>query len=125
MNAETLNALKQVREAKTTILNKLAGNSISQEEKKIVGDALINLQEQENILINFTLLSMVNKINASNAALENIIQQMDQASQKLSAISNTVKKISNVLSTLTEITTKALSAGLLGWLLILVLKSAA
>jgi len=86
---------------------------------------LINLQEQENILINFTLLSMVNKINASNAALENIIQQMDQASQKLSAISNTVKKISNVLSTLTEITTKALSAGLLGWLLIVVLKSAA
>ena len=86
---------------------------------------MINLQEQENILINFTLLSMVNKINASNAALENIIQQMDQASQKLSAISNTVKKISNVLSTLTEITTKALSAGLLGWLLIVVLKSAA
>jgi len=125
MNTETLNALKQVREAKTTILSKLAGNSISPEEKRIVGEALINLQEQENILINFTLLSMVNKINASNAALENIIQQMDQASQKLSAISNTVKKISNVLSTLTEITTKALSAGLLGWFLIVVLKSAA
>ena len=125
MNTETLNALKQVREAKTTILSKLAGNSISPEEKRIVGEALINLQEQENILINFTLLSMVNKINASNAALENIIQQMDQASQKLSAISNTVKKISNVLSTLTEITTKALSAGLLGWLLIVILKSAA
>ena len=125
MNTETLNALKQVREAKTAILSKLAGNSISQEEKKIVGEALINLQDQENILINFTLLAMVNKINASNADLENIIQQMDHASQKLTAISNTVKKISNVLSTLTEITTKALSAGLLGWLLILVLKSAA
>ena len=125
MNTETLNALKQVREAKTTILTKLADSSISQEEKRIVGEALINLQEQENILINFTLLAMVNKINASNAALENIIQQMDEASKKLSAISNTVKKISNVLSTLTEITTKALSAGLLGWLLIVVLKSAA
>ena len=114
MTTETLNALKQVREAKTMVLAKLTDITISQEEKQILGDVLINLQDQENTLINFTLQDMVDKINASNAALKNLIQQMDNASQNISAISNTIKKISNVLSTLTEITTKALSAGLLG-----------
>jgi hypothetical protein len=114
MKTESLNALKQVREAKMMVLSKLTDTTISQEEKRILGDVLINLQEQENTLINFTLQDMVDKINATNPALENLIQQMDNISQKLSAISNTIKKISNVLSTLTEITTKALNAGLLG-----------
>ena len=114
MTTETLNALKQVREAKTMVLGKLTDVTISQEEKQILGEVLINLQDQENTLINFTLQDMVDKINASNAALKNLIQQMDNASENISEISNTIKKISNVLSTLTEITTKALSAGLLG-----------
>ena len=114
MTTETLSALKQVREAKMMVLGKLSDNTISQEEKRILGDVLINLQEQENTLINFTLQDMIDKINATNVGLENLIKQMDNASQKLSAISNTVKKISGVLSTLTEITTKAMSAGLLG-----------
>jgi hypothetical protein len=114
MNTETLNALKKVTEGKTMVLSKLTDKTISQEEKRILGDVLINLQEQENTLINFTLQAMVDKINISTGALQNLIQQMDNTSQKLSVISNTIKKISNILSTLTEITTKALSAGLLG-----------
>ena len=113
MNTEILNALKQVREAKTIVLNKLTDKTISQDEKRILGDVLINFQEQENTLINFTLNDMVDKINASNAALQNLILQMDNVSQNLSGISNTIKKISNVLSTLAEITTKALNTGLL------------
>ena len=114
MTSVTLNALKQVREAKMMVLDKLTDNTISQEEKRILGDVLINLQDQENTLINFTLQDMIDKINASNAALKNLIQQMENASQKISAISDTIKKISHVLSTLTEITTKAISAGLIG-----------
>ena len=114
MNTESLNALKQVREGKTMVLSKLSDTTISKEEKQIAGEVLIQLQELEDTLINFTLQEMVDKINASNAALQNLLQEMDNASQNISALSNTIKKISNVLSTLTEITTKAISAGLLG-----------
>lgn len=114
MTTETLNALKQVREAKTMVLSKLTDTTVSKEEKLILGDVLINLQDQEDILINFTLQAMVDKINASNSALQDLIKQMNNASQNISEISTAIKKISNVLSTLTEITTKALSAGLLG-----------
>ena len=113
MTTETLNALRQVREAKTMVLDKLSDTTISSEEKQILGEVLINLQEQEDILINSVLQDMVDKINSSNAALQGLIQQMDSTSQKLAAISNTIKKISNILSTLTEITTKALGSGLL------------
>ena len=113
MNTETLNALKQVREAKTMVLNKLTDITLSHAEKQILGEVLLNLQEDEDTLINSVLQDMVDKINASNDALKNLIEQMDKASQNISEISNTIKKISNVLSTLTEITTKALSAGLL------------
>jgi hypothetical protein len=114
MTTETLNALKQVREAKTMVLSKLTDTTVSKEEKLILGDVLINLQDQEDILINFTLQAMVDKINASNSALQDLIKQMNNASQNISEIRTAIKKISNVLSTLTEITTKALSAGLLG-----------
>ena|ERR1700733_469237 len=115
MNTETLNALKQLSEAKRMILDKLA-ETILPDEKRILGDVLINLQEDENILINFTLQDMVDKINATNEALQNLIHQMDNASQNISGLNNAIKKISGVLSTLTEITTKALSAGLLSGL---------
>ena len=114
MTSVTLNALKQVREAKMMVLDKLTDNTISQEEKRILGDVLINLQDQENTLINFTLQDMIDKINASNAALKNLIQQMENTSKDIAVIGDIIKKISHVLSTLTEITTKAISAGLIG-----------
>ena len=114
MNTETLNALTQVREGRTMVLNKLTDITISHDEKQILGDVLLNLQQQEDILINSVLKDMVDKINTSNAALQILIQQMDKASQNIADVSNAIKKISNVLSTLTEITASALSAGLLG-----------
>ena len=114
MNSLVLNALRQVREAKTMVLSKLTDATLNPDEKRMLGDILINLQEQENTLINLTLQEMADKINASNAALKILIQEMDDTSKNLSQISNTVKKISGILSTLTEIITKAVSAGLLG-----------
>jgi hypothetical protein len=114
MNTETLNALKSVREAKTMILNKLTDKAISKNEKQILGDVLISLEDDENILINNTLQDMVDKINASNDALKKLIVQMDKVSQHISDISTAIKKVSNILSVFTEITGKALGAGLLG-----------
>lgn len=114
MNTAVLNALKQVREAKTMVLSELTDATLRPDEKRVLGDILINLQEQENTLINFTLQEMADKINASNAALKILIQEMDDTSKNLSRISNIIKKISGILSTLTEIITKAISAGLLG-----------
>ncbi len=114
MNTETLNALKSVRDAKTAVISKLTDPSISADEKKVLGSVLIRLQDEEDILINCTLQDMIDKINTSNSALQILIQQMDKVSQHISDISNTIKKVSNMLSVLTEITAKALSAGLLG-----------
>ncbi|MEO8764937.1 MAG: hypothetical protein ABI416_11645 [Ginsengibacter sp.] len=114
MTNTTLGALKQVREAKTIVLSKLSDTTLPRDAKHILGEVLINLQEQENTLINFTLQEMVDKVNATNDELKDLIGQMNDTSLHLSAIANTIKKISGVLGTLTEITTKALDAGLLG-----------
>lgn len=113
MNTAVLNALRQVREAKLNVLARLSDHSLQQEDRKVLEKVQLNLKEQENILINFTLQDMIDKINASNADLQILIQQMDQASTKLSDISNVIKKVSGVLSTLTEIINKAIGAGLL------------
>lgn len=114
MNTAVLNALKQVSEAKALVLKNITGNILHDDEKRILGDIFINLQEQENVLINCALQEMVDKINSSNAGLKDLIQQMDTESQNLSEISDKIKKVSGVLSTLTEIITKAISAGLAG-----------
>lgn len=114
MTTETLNALKSVRDAKTAVITKLTDPSISPGEKKVLGSVLITLQDEEDILINCTLQDMVDKINTSNASMQILIKQMDKVSQHISDISNIVKKVSNMLSVLTEITTRAISVGLLG-----------
>jgi len=114
MTTATMGALRQVREAKTMVLTRLGDPAISREEKHLLGEVLINLQQQENTLINFTLQEMVDKVNATNSSLKDLIHEMNQSLPQLSALSNTIKKISGVLATLTEITTKALSAGLIG-----------
>jgi flagellar hook-basal body complex protein FliE len=114
MTTETLNALKSVRDAKTAVISKLTDSPISADEKKVLGSVLITLEDEENILINCTLQDMVDKINTSNNSLQVLILQMDKVSKHLSDISDTIKKVSKMLSVLTEIISKAFSAGLLG-----------
>ena len=113
MNTETLNALKLISNAKSQVISELTDAALPQEEKQILGNILVNLQDHENTLINFTLQDMIDKIDAANADLQDLIGQMNDASQNISAISDAINKISCMLSTLTEITGKALSAGLL------------
>ena len=114
MNTETLNALKQLAQAKATVLSALNDDTLPITEKEILDGVLLNLQDQENTLINYTLQDMTDRINASNIALQALIQQMNSASQQIAGINSAIKKVSNVLSTLAEITSKALAAGLLG-----------
>lgn len=114
MNTETLNALKIVRDAKTNVLAKLTANDVSKSDKQFLGNLLLVLEDEEDALINLTLQDMVNKINASNEALQRLITQMQHASDNISSLSNTIKKVSHILSAFTEITSKAISVGLLG-----------
>ncbi|MEO7119497.1 MAG: hypothetical protein ABIY62_00285 [Ginsengibacter sp.] len=113
MNTETLNALKLIGNAKSQVVSELTDPALPPEEKQILGNILVNLQDHENTLINFTLQDMIDKIDSANADLQDLIEQMNDASENIAAISDTISKISGMLSTLTEITGKALSAGLL------------
>lgn len=113
MNTETLNTLKQVRDGINTTQQALTDPTLTHDEKMILGSVLLNLSKQEDILINNALQAMVDKINASNDELTVLITEMENASERLAQFSNTIKKISKVVATLTEITTKAISAGIL------------
>lgn len=113
MNTETLNTLKQVREGINATQQALNDPTLTHDEKMILGGVLLNLSKQEDILINNTLQAMVDKINASNEELTSLIAEMESATERLAQFSNTIKKISNVVATLSEITTKAISAGIL------------
>ncbi|MEP6949918.1 MAG: toll/interleukin-1 receptor domain-containing protein [Ginsengibacter sp.] len=105
MNAEILNALRQVREAKSIVLDNLADITLSIQEREILRNILFNLDEQERTLINFTLQDNEDNINASSVALQNLIRGMDNVPQNLSSISNTIKKVSNILSALYDMNT--------------------
>lgn len=113
MNTETLNALKEVGNAKNKVLDKLTNSELGLDEKKVLGNILINLQEQEDILINYTLQDMVDKVSSSNSGLQDLIIKMNATSLRIESISNTIEKISKTLSILVEITAKALSVGLI------------
>ena len=86
MNTETLNALKQVAQARATVLSALNDDTLPVNEKGMLQAVLLNLQDQEDALINYTLQDMADKINASNTALQALIQQMNTASQQITAV---------------------------------------
>ncbi len=113
MNTETLNTLKQVREGINMVQQELSDPALTHNEKMLLGSVLLNLNKQEDILINNTLQAMADKVNAANAELEAMLVEMEAASVRIAAFSERVKKISGVLGTLAEITTKAISAGIL------------
>lgn len=113
MNTEALNTLKQVREGINAVQIALNDPALDPDEKKVLGKVAINLNRQEDILINNILQAMVDKINACNGELKRLITEMEAASERLARFSDTVKKISDVLGTLAEITAKAMTAGIL------------
>jgi predicted nuclease with TOPRIM domain len=113
MNTETLNALKEVREGLNTLQQALTQPGLAHDEKELLSTVLLNLKEQEDILINNILQDMVDKINASNDELQQLIAEMEAAGERLARFSDMVKKISDKVGMLAHITTKALSAGLL------------
>lgn len=113
MNTEIINTLKKVREAINVTQIELNDPTLSSDEKSLLAKTIINLNKTEDIIINKVLQEMVDKINSTNDELKQLIEEMKTSTQKIAQFSNTIKKISDVLGVLIEITTKAMSAGIL------------
>ncbi|MBC7890196.1 MAG: hypothetical protein H7Z13_20160 [Ferruginibacter sp.] len=113
MNTESMNALKQVREVINTVQIELNDPSLTKAEKSLLADALINLNKLEDVIINNFLQEMVDKINSSNGDLKKLIADMEASTVRIAQFSNTIKKISDTVGVLAEITAKAMSAGIL------------
>jgi hypothetical protein len=114
MNTESINTLKLIREVKNELQELLNDESIKKSDRRLLEAVLSNLMDLEDGIILETLQAMVDKINASNADLQKLIIQMEAASDKIAKFSNTVKKVSDVVAILGEITSKAIKAGIAG-----------
>jgi len=114
MNTETLNALKQVNSLIAQLQDALNDTSLTPQEKKLINKAINDQMDIQDTLIQDTLQAMVDKINAANTDLQDLITKMQKTSDKLAKLAAGIKKVSDVVGALAEITTKAMSAGLLG-----------
>ena len=114
MNTETLNALKQVNGLIAQLQDALRDTSLTPQEKGLIQKAINDQMDLQDTLIQDTLQAMVDKINAANTDLQGLIANMQKTSDKLAKLAAGIKKVSDVVGTLAEITTKAMSAGLLG-----------
>ena len=112
MNTEAINTIKQIRESVGQIQVQLNDPAYKAADKQLLQEALSNLLDQEDVIINNSLQAMVDKLNASNTDLQGIIADMKKASAKIAAFADTLKKVSVVIGVLAEITTKAITAGL-------------
>jgi hypothetical protein len=112
MNTEAINTIKQIRESVGQIQVQLNDPTYKAADKQLLQEALSNLLDQEDVIINNSLQAMVDKLNASNTDLQSIIADMKKASAKIAAFADTLKKVSVVIGVLAEITTKAITAGL-------------
>ena len=113
MNTEAMNTLKIVREGINALQIELNDDTLKMSERKLLADTLINLNRTEDIIINNLLQAMVDKINSSNEQLKKLIDDMKASTERIAEFSNVIKKISDAVGVLAEITAKALSAGIL------------
>jgi DNA repair ATPase RecN len=114
MNTESINTLKLIKEVKTQLQELLNDESLKKGERKLIERVISNLMEIEDAIILETLQAMVDKINASNANLQKLIAEMEESSDEIAKFSNAVKKVSDVVAVLGEITSKAIKAGIVG-----------
>ena len=114
MNTETLNALKQVNGLIAQLQDALRDTGLTPQEKGLIQQAINDQCDIQDTLIQDSLQAMVDKINAANTDLQDLITRMQNTSDKLAKLAAGIKKVSDVVGTLAEITTKAMSAGLLG-----------
>jgi len=114
MNTETLKALKQVNGLIAQLQDALRDASLTPQERGLIQKAINDQMDLQDTLIQDTLQAMVDKIDAANTDLRELIANMQKTSDKLAKLAADIKKVSDVVGTLAEITTKAMSAGLLG-----------
>lgn len=114
MNTETLNALKQVNLQIQQLQELLSDPKIKPEEEEPMEEALVALESMQDTLIHQVMQQMIDALNASNAKLQDVMTRMEKVSASLAKLAGTIKKVSDLVGTLTQITQKALSAGLLG-----------
>jgi hypothetical protein len=112
MNTEAMNAIKQIRDTVGQIQVQLKDPGLTDQEKGVLADTKDNLLDQEDTIFNQSMQAMADKLNNSNTELQALIDQMQKASAKIAAFSDSIRKILTVTGTLAEITTKAISAGL-------------
>ena len=114
MNTETLSALKRVNLQIQDLQDQLDSQTLTKVEASSVGQALVQLEITQDTLIHQVLQAMIDQLNTANVQLLAVLKQMQAVSDRLAKLAATIKKVSDVVGALVEITSKALSAGLLG-----------
>lgn len=114
MNTEAMNALRQIRETTNQLEQELTSlNDSDHYDKSLLESVINNLYDQEDLIINNTIQTIVNELSEGNDQLQVLIGKMDIASMQISKLSAIVKKASDMIAALVKITTVAVSAGLL------------
>ncbi len=113
MNTETLSALKQVNALIAQLEDAEKDTSLTSQEKKLIQQAINDQCDLQDTLIQDTLQAMVDKINSANNDVVQLIDKMQKTSEKLGKLAIAIKKVSDIVGILAQITSKALSAGLL------------
>ncbi|RYF45211.1 MAG: hypothetical protein EON99_00205 [Chitinophagaceae bacterium] len=113
MNTESMNTLKIVRDTINLVQQQMEEGTWNKAEKKSIAATLRSLDTIENVIVNETLMKMVDELNASNTQLTGLIEDMEKASAKIEKISTAVKRVSKVIGVLAEITKKAIAVGIL------------
>ncbi len=115
MNTEAMNALKQIRETTNALQQELNNLYYTDhdDDRKLLEAILNNLFDQEDLIINNTLQTIVNKLKKDNLKLQALIDKMNTETGEIAKVSTIVKKASDIIAALVKITTVAVSAGLL------------
>jgi len=114
MNTETLNALKLVNSQIGQLHDELRDPTLKEGETGPIQDAIDALETMRDILIHQVMQDMINQLNSSNADLQQVLARMQNVSDRLDRISAAIRKVSDAVGALVQITQKAIAAGLLG-----------
>ncbi|WP_426672059.1 hypothetical protein ACPPVU_12590 [Mucilaginibacter sp. McL0603] len=112
MDTAKINTLQQVNAA-IAALDQIANDNTDPATAIIIEKISHGLETIKNDIISEAETALVNALGSDTKALNDLVAQIDAADTQLDKITGIVKTISTTIGTLVNITSSAMSAGLL------------
>jgi hypothetical protein len=113
MDTANMNTLQQATNAIGQVQTALQDPTLSPANRTALEDTLVALRGVQNDIISNSAQALVDALKGDNDQLSQLADQINAGAAQLDQVAATIKSVSNTVGTLINVTTAAVSAGII------------